>query len=376
MLADAPANLPTNDAMNAPLLQPYPNWAAHEMVNADDIPDIVSPFHIKVDRCGRLWAIDIGVDEAIKLLHDEEPKRLAEPQILIYNLTSDNLIRKFQLPKAAVSSSIYSNIVVDDSASDCDDAFAFVANAGANKPKLIVYSLKANESWSVEHNFFHLDPLAGNFSVLGVDYQTSDALYGLTLTEKKQNGFPDLYFHALSSYKEFKVSTSILRNKSLFGTIEGQGKYFKDFVEVGTRATNEQAGASTYDKSQNIVFYTLPNKNEVACWKASNKDKYGVDSVFSSPGYPVDVKVDDQEQVWILSNNMHQFLRGEFNAQNTANFYIHEGPASELVKNTRCELGFIDKLKKKLNKNGSYTIQPATVATLIGTIALSLSYLF
>lgn len=370
---DAATNLPTNSAMNAPLLQPYPNWAAHETLNADDVPDVISPFHIKVDRCGRLWAIDTGVDEAIEILHDKSSKHLSEPRILIYNLTNDNLIRTFKLPDAAVHTSIFSNIVVDDSSTGCDDAFAYVSNADATKPKLIVYSLKANQSWTVEHNFFHMEPLAGNFSVLGVDYQTSDALYGLALSEKKTNEFPDLYFHALTSYKEFKVSTSILRNSTLFGTIQGQGKYFKDFVEVGTRGTNEQAGTSTYDKSQNIIFYTLPNKNEVACWKTSNK--YSVDSVFSSPGYPVDVKIDDNEQLWILSNNMHQFLRGEFNAQNTANFYIHYGPAKEWVKNTRCEPNFIDKIKNKFNKNNAHTIQSATVATLIGTILLSLSHL-
>lgn len=374
---ETPANLPANAAMMAPQLKPYPNWAAHEILNVGDVPDIVSPFHIKVDRCGRLWAIDTGVEEALEILHEKEPKRLAEPRILIYNLTNDNLIRTYQLPSAAVSSSIFSNIVVDDSSDDCDDAYAFVTNSGATKPKLIVYSLKANDSWTVEHNFFHLDPLAGNFSVLGIDYQTSDALYGLALTEKKKNGFPNLYFHALTSNKEFMVSTSILRNKSLFGTIQGQGKYFKDFVEVGSRATNEQSGASTYDKSQNVILYTLPNKNEVSCWKTSDKDHYGVDNVFSSPGYPFDVKVDDTDQVWILSNNIHQFLRGEFSPQNTANFYIHSGSIIELIKNTRCEPGFIDKIKKKFNKNGSCTIQPAAFVTFIGTIVLSIKhYLF
>lgn len=368
--------LPSNAAQTAPALKPYPNWAAHQTLNPNDVPDIVSPFHIKIDRCGRLWAIDTGIEGAVDILQEKEPKRLADPRILIYNLTSDNLIRTYKLPDAAQSTSIFSNIVVDDSDEDCENAFAFVSTAGANKPKLIVYSLKSNDSWTVEHNFFHLEPLAGNFSVLGVDYQTSDSLYGLALTAKKKNGCPDLYFHALTSYREFKVSTKILRNKDLFGKIQGQGIYYKDFQEVGSRATNEQAGASVYEKSQNIILYTLPNKNEVACWKTTNKDNYGVDGVFSSPGYPVDVKVDDKQQVWILSNNLHQFLKGELSPQNTANFYVHYGKIDELIKNTRCAPGFIDKIKKTFSKNSSYTIQPATLMAFIAASILSLMHLF
>lgn len=136
----------------APLLKPYPNWAAHK-TTPGGVPDIVSPFHIKIDRCARLWAIDTGADESIVLLnhtHPTQPKQSTNSRILIYNLTNDNLIRTHQIPaEMNHTTSIYSNIVVDDT--DCEDAFAFVANAGENKPHLLVYSFKSDKSWTVEH---------------------------------------------------------------------------------------------------------------------------------------------------------------------------------------------------------------------------------
>lgn len=223
-----------------------------------------------------------------------------------------------------------------------------------------------------------MDPLAGNFSVLGVDYQTSDALYGLSLTEKQSNGFPDLYFHALTSYREFKVSTRILRDQTLFGS--GQAKYYKEFKEVGTRGTNEQSGTSAYDNVEKTIFYTLPNKNEVACWRLSTKkEKYVVDSVFSSPGYPVDVKIDANHQLWILSNNMQRFIKDDMtNGQYSANFFIHYGSVTKLIDDTKCEAGTIDKLKQKLAKvtGGSATFQPITVLLFITSMSLSLKHLF
>lgn len=347
------------------------------MIGAN-VPDIVSPFHIKIDRCGRLWTFDTGIDGSLDLLQENEPKHLANPRILIYDLKEDNLFRSFVLPASVNhTTSIYSNIVVDDTAADCKDAFAYIANAGANKPHLLVYSLAQNESWAVEHNFFSLDPLAGNFSVLGINYQTSDGVYGLTLSAKHSGGYPDLYFHALTSYREFKVSTKVLREKTNFGS--GQGKYYSKFVEVGTRGTNEQSGASAFDKEDKTIFYTLPNKNEVACWRVgSNKENYEVDSVFSSPGYPVDVKIDEKHRVWILSNNMHRFIKGGMGSQYSANFFIHNGLVADLIKDTKCEAGVWDSAKKMWKKatSDSSSFQPITSLLFITSILLSLKHLF
>lgn len=353
---------------NAPLLKPYPSWQAHRALNANDTPDVVSPFHIKVDRCNRLWALDTGIDGQLNA-DGNGSKRLAPPRILIFDLRTDNFIRQYELSALKLENSIFSNIAVDDE--DCENTFAYVADSGI-PPSITVYSYKLNESWQVKHNFFNIDPLAGNFSILGVSYRTTDGVYGLALSEKRSNGFADLYFHSLTSFSEFNVSTAILRNRSI---AESASTFYKEFTNIGSRGLNGQAGASVYDKSNNVIFYTLPNQNKIGCWKTTDKN-YSIDNgnVFTSPVkmvYPIDLKIDSKERLWVLSNNLQQFLNGNLNPNNV-NFYVHVVPVKEAIKNTACEPGFIENVVNKFNKalrddgkGASTSHKPTAILTFI-----------
>lgn len=351
-------------ATGSPALKPYPSWQSHQTVNPTDVPDIVSAFHIKVDRCNRLWVVDTGIDG---LLNGNESKRLAPARILIFDLRTDNKIGEYKLP-VNLDRSIFSNIAVDDN--DCDDTFAYVADAGT-PASLTVYSHKLQDAWKVEHNFFNIDPMAGEFSIVGVSYRINDGLYGLALTEKKENGYPDLYFHALTSRSEFNVSTALLRNKTAATKPD-----YKLFTFVGTRNLDEQAGAAVYDKTQKVLFYTLPNKCEIACWKTSKN--YSVHNVYTSPVdmvYPIDIKIDSKERIWVLSNNMQQFINGKLDEHNI-NFYIHSIPISEGIKDTPCEAGFIEKVTNKFGRGGSDTSKPIAFLTFIASAMLAVKQLF
>lgn len=354
----------TESERASPQLKPYPNWAAHK----GSVPQIVSPFHIKVDSCQRLWAIDTGIEG---ILNGDGAKQLSSPRILIFNLTDDTLIRQSELKNIKLDKSIFSNIVVDDN--DCDDSYAYVADAGI-RSSLTVYSYKSDKSWQFEHHYFNIDPLAGNFSILGVKFQTNDGLYGLSLTEKKDNGFPVLYFHALTSLKEFNVSTAILRNETLANQTFAK-QIYKNFTYVGSRRTNEQAGATAYHKSRHVFFYALPNMNEIGCSRINTP--YNISNVFSSPVtmvYPSDVKIDAKDRVWVLSNNMQNFRTGRNEQANAANFYVQVAPINEAVKNTPCEQTFMEKTKtvidKITGKGGASTMAPVTFMTFITSIAM------
>lgn len=351
----------------SPLLKPYPSWQSHQAVNSKDVPDIISPFHIKIDKCQRLWAVDTGIDRA---LDGNGWARLASARILIFDLRNDNLIREHELSALHSEKSLFSNIAVEDN--DCGNTFAYIADA-STPPSLTVYSFKLNESWQVKHNFFNIDPLAGNFSISGIEYRTTVGLYGLALSEKKTNGFSDLYFHALTSFNEFNVSTEILRNKSI---ADSASQFYNDFTVIGSRQMNEQAGSSAYDKSNRVIFYTLPNMNGVACWRTTSKN-YTISNgnVFSSATeleYPIDVKVDQKDRLWVLSNNLHRFINGKLNG-NKINFHIHFSPVKEAIKNTACEPGFFENVVNKVlrkDKNSSTMERPAVVLTFIGSLFL------
>lgn len=350
---------------NSPALKPYPSWQSHRPINKEDIPDIISPFQIKIDNCKRLWTIDSGV---VGVLNGSKPTRLAPTRLLIFDLQTDYLIRRFDLPELNSDNFEFLNLVIDNV--DCENSYAYIANSKV-PPSLTVYSYKTNESWKFKHNFFNMDPLAGNFIDSGIEYPMTVALYGLALSGKKSDGFANLYFHALSSYHEFKVSTKFLQNKNSSASLT---QFYKSFKLIGKREMNQQAGPSVYDTKREIIFYTLPNLSGLACWK-TNENIYNITNIYADVNkmYPMDVKIDEKDRLWFLSNNLHKFFNGKLNGSET-NFIVHFISIEEAIKDTACKQGFILTVDDTFNKatrgesNDSNAKEPATLLVLLGSL--------
>lgn len=84
------------------------------------------------------------------------PEQLAPPALLIYDLTNDELIRKYTIPdNQKTTDSLFANIAVEDKS--CDDTYAYIGDLGG--PGLVVYSWKRQTSWLVKHNYFYPDPM-------------------------------------------------------------------------------------------------------------------------------------------------------------------------------------------------------------------------
>lgn len=312
----------------SPLLMPYPSWQAHISLSPNDATEIVSPSAIKADHCGHLWVFDAGLDDADNV------------QLLGYDLRTNNIFERYNIPKEQLGEkrNNFSSIAVDDS--DCAKIFVYIAEPAT--PAMLVYSLTERKSWQVNHHFFHPDPLAGNFTVGNIKYQTTDGVFGLALTEPQKNGFADLYFHPISSTNEFKVSTAVLRNESK----STSGGIYKEFSLLGARDMNGQSGASFYDRSNGVIFYTLPNLNEIGCWKTSKN--YSVANVYSDPVemvYPSDVRVNEKEHLYILTNNLPQFLYGQLDVT-VLNFRILRTSVKEAIKGTACDSTFLETINK------------------------------
>lgn len=273
-----------------------------------------------------MWVLDAGLDENMHLLG--------------YDLLSDSPFERFNITKEQYGAKKpnFTSIIVDDS--DCSKIFVYIAVPSA--PALIVYSAVERKSWRVNHNYFYTDPLAGNFSVGNVKYTTTDGVYGLALSDIQKNGFADLYFHPISSGSEFKVSTAVLRNE----TLATSGENYKHFMVVGARKTNGQSAASVFDAKNGVIFYTLPNLNEIGCWKITND--YAVTDIFTDPiqvTYPSDIRVTDEKQLWVLTNNLPRFLHDKLDLT-LINFRILRGSPKELIKDTRCERTIVEKINK------------------------------
>lgn len=277
--------------------------------------------------------MDTGVDDILG-----ETRKLSQTQLLIYDLHNDNLMRRYPFPADQTKKdSFFANLAVEDG--DCDDTYAYSGDLGA--PGLVVYSWKLQDSWRVSHHYFHPDPLAGNYTISGINFQWDDGLFGLALSKKQPDGFATLYFHPLSSTNEFSVSTQVLRNKTYALSSEN----FKEFKILGTRGLNGQSGAAFLDQLTGVLFYALPNLNAVACWKTSNRDY-----TFKSQGrvymsqvemvFPNDVKVDDQDRLWVLSDNLQDLLYSELD-RNKTNFRILTAHVKEAIENTACDITLV-----------------------------------
>jgi len=56
--------------------------------------------------------------------------------------------------------SFIADLVVDVAPGQCDKAYAYMSDL--NKYGIVVYSWEKNDSWRINHHFFHFDPLNGN----------------------------------------------------------------------------------------------------------------------------------------------------------------------------------------------------------------------
>lgn len=109
----------------SPVLHPYPSWKANTLpleadparINKTDAlidniieknnSTIISTSSIRVDECDRLWVLDFGATDLL-----ETPKYWAPITIAVFDLKTDNLIRRFTIPPKDVKhGSFMANIV-------------------------------------------------------------------------------------------------------------------------------------------------------------------------------------------------------------------------------------------------------------------------
>ncbi|KAL1494199.1 hypothetical protein ABEB36_009833 [Hypothenemus hampei] len=317
----------TNAQMESPILKPYPNWDAHRSLGGEP-PEIVSPFRIRADQCGRLWVLDTGLEGLL----EEIPRVYKNTTLMIYDLHNDQLLRSYEVPyDQTTEDSFFANIAVEDE--NCQDTYAYLGDLGA--PALLVYSWKQNRSWKVKHNFFHIKPLAGDMTVAGINFQWTDGLFGLALRPEK-TGYSTLFFHPMTSFDEFSVNTKVLRDEAI---ATNKSNYY-EFKYLGSRGPKSQSGASFLDKRTGVLFYALVNLNAVACWRTTNPG-YSMESqgrVYMNNVtmvFPNDVKVDNDGNVWVLSDRLPEFMYTSLD-YSQVNFRILSAKVSEAIKGTAC----------------------------------------
>ncbi|CAH2987910.1 unnamed protein product [Chilo suppressalis] len=182
----------------SPYLKPYP-----DMMRSRHLFSVYRP---RVDVCDRLWMVDTG--------HLEVPndrRQIQPPSIVIFDLKTDTQIHKHVLdPSVLVSnrtSAGLTSITVDVDPHKCDDAYAYINDLATEG--LVVYSLKEDRSWRLEHPSFRHNDAAMNFTAAGHVINWRDGLFSVALARRLGNTLA--YYHPLVSTQEFAISTNKLK---------------------------------------------------------------------------------------------------------------------------------------------------------------------
>ncbi|XP_051161772.1 protein yellow-like isoform X2 [Leptopilina boulardi] len=324
--------VPRYSTTKSPKLKPYPNW---EWNNAGNCEGLTSVFRIQVDDCQRLWVLDSG---KIEITNSSE--QICPPAIFIFDLKTDRLLHKYILPKDHIKEDcLYSNIIVDVRHGFCELAVAYISDVF--RFGVVVYDLLSDSSYRYEHHFFYPDPLSARYNLHGIQFEWTDGIFGMALSPLDIDQDRTIFFHPMSSFREFAVSTRVLKDKKTADECSDK------FVPVGKPRANDygQSSGSAIDRD-GVMFFNMVTRDSVWCWDTrkeyipENLGVIGTSNV--SLIFPNDVRMDHEinQSVWILSDRLPMYLYGHLKSDDI-NFRIFRAYVKDAVRNTVCDPNYV-----------------------------------
>lgn len=330
LIAGIPATLTyinTDQTLSgSPELIPYPDWKSNAVGDCENGLNTV--YRITADKCGRLWVLDTGT-----IGIGNTTQNVCPYAINVFDLATNTKIRRYEFrPEDTNPNTFIANTAIDIGKS-CEDTFAYFSDELGYG--LIAYSFEQNKSWRFGHSFFFPDPLRGDFNIAGLNFQWGEeGIFGMALSAIKSDGYRTMFFSPLASHREFTVSTRILRDES---RVEDS---FHDFAYLEERSANSHTTSRVFSED-GIMLFNLVDQNAVGCWHSSmpySPQYHGiVDRDDVGLVFPSDVKIDENKDVWVLSDRMPVFLLAELD-YNDVNFRIYTAPLADLVAGTVCDL--------------------------------------
>ncbi|XP_012283873.1 protein yellow [Orussus abietinus] len=326
------ATVPRISKTTSPKLRPYPSWEWHRSRTCEGLTSV---FRIQVDECARLWVLDSGkVDVA------DSPFQACPPKILVFDLRTDRLLRKYPLtPDQIKQDSLYSNIAVDVRNGNCEGARAYLADVW--RFGIVVYDFSADSSFRVQHRFFFPDPVASRYELHGLGFQWTDGIFGIALSPLDVHSDRTLFFHPMSSFREFAVSTSLLGDK------ESAEAHPDAFAPVGRPRAKDFGHSSGSAIARNgVMFFNMVTRDSVWCWdtrKEHDPRNLGVVGHSNvSLVFPNDIRVDheDDQNVWLISNKLPMYLYGRLDLGEPA-YRVFRANVRTAVRNTVCDPDYV-----------------------------------
>ncbi|XP_068627157.1 L-dopachrome tautomerase yellow-f-like [Battus philenor] len=303
----------------SPALKPYPDRTRSK--------DFVSVYRPRIDVCRRLWMVDTGHYEV-----PGERKQIRPPAIIVYDLNTDQQLFKYELKPTDLvnerSSAGLTSITVEVNKDACDDAFAYINDLATEG--MVVFSLRAMDSWRLHHRSFVHDTSAMNFTAAGYLINWTDGLFSIALSDPDSEGRRKAFYHPLVSTQEFAIDTEFLKDKKKF---LGHNTY------IGERGKNTQSGSHDYHAGSRTIFYGNVAQDAILCWNIDSNMAPGNIAVVAQDStklaYVSDLKVIGDE-LWVLVNQIPKFIYSRFDT-NEFNYFIHRFNIRALIRGTVCE---------------------------------------
>lgn len=319
---------------NNPVIAPYPDWSWNTLENCEGI---ISVYRVQIDDCRRIWILDTGV---------MGEHRKCPPQILSFSLDTNKLLSRYRFPKGQYKEdSLFVTPAIDVRPLNgkCRDTFVYIADVTSFA--LIVYDHRQQRSWKIYNKLFYPYPMHGTFHIKNETFDLMDGILGLALGPLTSDGDRILYFHSLASRIESRVSTSVIRNFSLFHeNAEAVPRAFKPFK----MERSSQSAAEAMDRN-GVLFYGLMSDLAIGCWNSRDYPEFGGlnmetvavddDTLQFPSGVKVVTNESGRQELWVLTSSFQRYMSGSLHPNET-NFRIQAAYIDELVRGTKCDCTF------------------------------------
>ncbi|XP_014207781.1 major royal jelly protein 2-like [Copidosoma floridanum] len=308
------------------LIKPYPNWS---WFRPNDCNSIQSVHRIAIDKCNRLWILDVGFKMCCCTV--------CPPKLVVFDLDSDVHLKTVIIPDSITKykrrSSIFVTPVVDTKGPQCEKTTVYIADTHSNT--LIIYDGQSMRS--LNHNTFNFDHNA-QILTSGVNkVKAKNGILGLAISPQVYPTDPKfLYYRPLSSKGLFAANINELER-----SFHGENvNYFGD-----KELLPSQAVAMAFS-SNGTLFFGLTKESSIGCYNQYKKLVRGnigiVDQDNERLGYLNGVKVIKSskkhpiEELWVLSNHFVASLSQSFMQNDKVKFRVLKGSVENLVKGTVC----------------------------------------
>ncbi|KAF5306451.1 hypothetical protein FQA39_LY18936 [Lamprigera yunnana] len=300
----------TNKTYNGnPVVAPYPSWNCHGNISNCSEDRIYSVFRIKTNVivCGFL---------------DTGPIRSARTcpiQILAFDLKTNKLLHRYNIPDSQVQSNSVFNVPVVDvrDTKTCKGTFVYVSDTRGFA--LIVYDVDNDVSWKIADKTMQANSDFGTLCINGVSSDLMDGLLSMGLSPYKNGEDRVLFYNALASNSQQYVWTSQLRNRTAFLTNASPNP---NMFHMFCGRRNTQSSPMGIDKN-GIGLLWINGDASLNCWATSAP--YGPSSIqqlyqnFTTLQYISGMKVvtrrNGDEEIWFVNTRLGWIANGPSNAE-------------------------------------------------------------